>query len=255
MKKLAYFRTSVNTLIITLALLLAAVATTASAQGVASQEPPAGFGTMLVYLGTGVFDAADPDYQAPDAEFWHREIMGRSDADIAQNRAEALAFFAERFGLDPDGHGGLMFTDFMVDPRSEYRAYVSSETAIPSDGWVVRDGGWMLSVTEPDGLTLGGEFAGTHVPQGAVFVFGEYNIDVPDGDEIIIHDRSGSAIIGTDSGMMFRCDLWHPEWGDGLAQGLSAPRILEDGRTQANIRNVLTFSGFGDPDGVPSSSD
>ena len=255
MKNVAHFRTSVNALIVALVMLLAVGATTASAQGVASQQPPAGFDTMLVYLGTGVYDAADPNYEAPDADYWHREIMGRSDADIAQNRADALAFFAERFGLDPETQDGLAFTDFMVDPRNEYRAYVSSEVAIPSEGWVVRDGGWRLAVTDPDGLTLGGEFAGTHVPQGAFFVFGEYNIDVPGGDDIIIHYRSGSAIIGTDSGMMFRCDLWHAEWGDGLAQGLSAPRTLEDGRTQANIRNVLTFSGFGDPDGVPSSSD
>ena len=255
MKTLAYGRTFVNTLIVALALLLAVGATTASAQGVASQQPPAGFDTMLVYLGTGVFDAADPSYEAPDAEYWHREIMGRSDADIAQNRAEALAFFAERFGLDPETQDGLMFTDFMVDPRSEYRAYVSSAAAIPSEGWVVRDGGWMLSVSDPDGIALGGEFAGTHVPQGAFFVFGEYNIDVPDGDDIVIHYRSGSAIIAAENGMMFRCDLWHPEWGEGMAQGLSAPRTLEDGRTQANIRNVLTFSGFGDPDGVPNSTD
>ena len=255
MRTLAQIRTAVNTLTVALALLLAVSATTATAQGVASQEPPAGFDTMLVYLGTGVYDVDDPNYEAPDAEYWHREIMGRSDADIAQNRADALAFFAERFGLDPETQDGLMFTDFMVDPRNEYRVYVSSEEAVPSEGWVVRDGGWMLTVTDPDGVTLGGEFAGTQVPEGAFFVFGEYNIDVPDGDDLVIHYRSGSAIIATDTGMMFLCDLWHPEWGEGLAQGISAPRTLEDGRTQANIRNVLTFPGLGDPDGVPRSTD
>ena len=237
-----------------LAVLLLAGASAASAQGVADQRPPAGFDTMLVYLGTGVYDPDDPDYDAPDADFWHREIMGRSDADIAQNRAEALAFFEERFGLDPEQQDGLMFVDFMLDPRNEYRAYVSSEAAIPAEGWVVRDGGWMLTVTAPEGVELGGEFAGTHVPEGAFFVFGEYNIDVPGDDPIIIHYRSGSAIVPTDDGMMFRCDLTHDERGEGLAQGISAPQTLEDGRTHANIRNVLTFPGLGDPEGVPGAS-
>jgi len=243
-------RQFIHALIATLLLVAGSLAT---AQGVADQRPPDGFETMLVYLGTGVFDAADPDYEMPDADFWHREIMGRSDAQIAENRAEAVAFFERRFGLNPDAHSGLMLVDFMVDPRNEYRAYVSSEVAIPSEGWIVRDGGWMLSVTDPDGLDLGGEFEGTHVPQGAIFVFGEYNIDVPGDEPIIVHYQSGQPIVATASGMMFLCETYHPEWGWGRAQGISAPVTLEDGRTQANIRNVLTFSGFGDPERVPNA--
>ncbi len=245
-------RQLIHALIATLLLFAGSLAT---AQGVADQQPPDGFETMLVYMGTGVYDATDPDYVMPDGDVWHREIMGRSDAEIAENRAEAVAFFEERFGLNPDTQDGLMLVDFMFDPRNEYRAYVSSEAAIPSEGWVVRDGGWMLSVTDPDGLDLGGEFAGTHVPQGAVFVFGDYNIDVPGGEPIIIHYQSGQPIVATESGMLFLCETYHPEWGWGRAQGISAPVTLEDGRTQANVRNVLTFSGLGDPDRVPNARD
>lgn len=32
----------------------------------------------------------------------------------------------------------------------------------------------------------------------------------------------------------------------GWHRAISAPQTLEDGRTQANIRNVLTFPGLGD---------
>jgi hypothetical protein len=180
--------------------------------------------------------------------------MGRSDAEIEQNRADALAFFAQRYGLDPEAQDGLEFADFMLDPRNEYRAYVVSGETVSSEGWVVRDGGWRLEVTAPDGVTLGGEFEGTHMSQGSFLVFGDYNIDIPNGEPIIIHYESGGPIIPTEEGMMFRCDLTHPEWGEGLAQGISAPQTLEDGRTHANIRNVLTFPGLGDPNEVPSST-
>lgn len=156
---------------------------------------------MLAYMGTGVYDADDPNYEMPDGNVWHRDIMGRSDAEIAQNRADAVAFFRERFGLDPDEQDGLMLVDFMFDPRNEYRAYVSSEAAIPREGWVVRDGGITLSVTDPEGLDLGGELEGTHVPEGAMFVFGDDNIEVPEGDPIVIHYQSGQPIVATESGM------------------------------------------------------
>lgn len=243
-----------NLLIASIATLLLLSASLSFAQGIAAHEAPDGFDKMLVYMGTGVFDPDDTDYEAPDGDVWHREIMGRSDAEIEQNRDEALAFFSERFGLDPDTQDGLEFTDFMLDPRMEYRAYVVSEETVPSEGWIVRDGGWRLEVTNPEGVTLGGEFEGTHVPEGAFFVFGEYNIEVPDGEPIIIHYESGSAIVPTEKGLMFICDLSHPEWGEGLAQGISSPHTLEDERRQANIRNVLTFSGHGDPAEVPGST-
>lgn len=253
MKNLAYARSLVNPLLVTLALFTLAAASAGWAQGLDAQQPPDGFGVTIVYMGTGVYDADDAGYEAPDGDVFHREIMGRSDAEIAQDRADAVAFFETRFGLNPDEDEGLMMTDFMLDPRNEYRAYLSSETPIPSEGWVIRDGGWNLSVTDPDGRTLGGEFEGTHVPMGAMFVYGDYNIDVPGDDPIVIHYQSGSPIVMGMDGMMFRCEISHSEWGTGLAQGISAPAMLDDGRTHANIRNVLTFPGLGDPGGVPNA--
>jgi hypothetical protein len=212
-----------------------------------AQEPqvPSGFDQLLVYMAAGTFDPNDPDYQAPDGDFWHREIMGRSDDEIAQNRTEAVEFFKTRFGIDPDNDDSVMFQSFMVDPRNEYRAYVVADREVPAEGWVVRDGGWSLAVMNPEGLTLGGDFEGVSVPQGSMMVFGDYNIDTG-AEPIIIHYQSGEPIVPQAAGWIaFRCELISEEFGQGLAQGISARVTLENGLVNANIRNVLTFPGLG----------
>jgi hypothetical protein len=78
--------------------------------------------------------------------FFQKQIMHRSDAQIAEEQAKALAFFKQRFGLDP-ANGDVSISMFMFDPRNNYRAYVVSGEAVPSSGWVVRDGGWNATVT------------------------------------------------------------------------------------------------------------
>jgi hypothetical protein len=217
---------------------------------IAAQEvaPPEGFDAYLVYTAAGVYDPDDPNYEAPDGMFFQREIMGRTDAEIEQNKQDAIAFFIERFGVDPTDNADVSFTDssFMVDPRNEYRAYVVSGHEVPAEGWVIRDGGWSVRITNPDGITLGGEFAGEHAPAGSSFFFGDYNIDVPGEDPIIIHYQSAFIASPNASGTFaFRCEVISEDFGTGLAQGISAPQTTEDGLRHANIRNILTFPGLG----------
>lgn len=239
-----------------LTLFISSMAVAAPPQDVNTPTPD-GFGKFLVYMAAGVYDPADPNYAAPDGAYFHKEIMGRSNAEIAQNRADAVAFFEQRFGLNPDEDAGVMFGPFMFDPRNDYRAYVVSGESVSSSGWVIRDGGWSLAVTAPDGITLGGEFEGRHVPAGTMMVYGDYNIlALTQGQErgnargaqrepIIIHYQSGDPIIPGPDGIAFHCELISEDFGHGLAQGVSAPEVLPDGRTQANVRNVLTFPGLG----------
>ncbi len=64
---------------------------------------------------------------------------------------------------------------------------------MPSEGWVVRDGGFMVMIMED--TIVHGEFGGEEgkvVPAGSMLVYGEYNIDrSPSGkDPLIIHYRS-----------------------------------------------------------------
>jgi hypothetical protein len=51
-----------------------------------------------------------------------------------------------------------------------------------------------------------------------------------------------------DGSVYFRCVLRSDsfeDFGGGLAQGISAPKTLPDGRRVANVRNILTFPGLG----------
>lgn len=215
----------------------------ASAQG-GGDDTPAGFDAFLVYMANGIYDPNDAGYTAPDGDYFQRDIMGRTDEEIEQDRANAIAFFKERFGIDVVDNENVMFTSFTFDPRNEYRAYVIAGRDVPPEGWVVRDGGWSVAVINPDGLTLGGEYEGVQVPQGSMMVFGDYNIDVPGEDPIIIHYQSGGPIIPSDQGIQFHCELISEDFGHGLAQGISAGSVQDDGLFHANVRNVLTFPGL-----------
>ena len=84
-------------------------------------------------------------------------IMGRSNEEIIEHRNEAIGFFIERFGLDPEdpvNQGRLSLTAVYQNPGIQYRAYTISGEAIPSSGWRVHDGGWILVVEDPAGITL-----------------------------------------------------------------------------------------------------
>ncbi|HII06502.1 MAG TPA: hypothetical protein HA349_04080 [Methanotrichaceae archaeon] len=235
---------------------------------------PDRFDKFLAYMGAGVYVLDDPNFTAPDYMYFQKEIMGRNETGIEADRTAAMQYFLDTFGLDffeeevdenatseefmgPEGacqmaelcdiKGVATFNGFMLDPRNEYRAYVVSEMAAPSVGWMVRDGGWIVNTVEDATLhgTWGGE-AGKAVPTGSILVFGDYNVDT--GEEpIIIHYQSESPIIPGAEGIMFLCELTHPEFGKGRAQGISVPQTLEDDRAQTNIRNILTFPAYGHP--------
>lgn len=239
---------------------LFALMLSASIPSIASAEPPpapAGFDKTLVFMMNGEYDPNDTSAM-PDGDTFVREIMERSDEEVAAEFGRAESFFRDRFGLDftnvesVDGiksiDGAMLDTrGFMVDPRRDYRAYIISGEDVPAEGWVVRDGGWMVGIPE-GGATLHGEWGGEEgidVPGGSFLVFGDYNIDT--GNEpIVIHYESGSPILpmGVDGIMAFSCDLFHEEWGAGRANGtVLAPEQLADGTIKESTRNVLTFPG------------
>lgn len=198
------------------------------------QSPaPEPFGQYIVYSAAGVYDASVPPPEGDLTEWFHFEVMGRSQEEFEAERDEADAYFRERFG---DLYTGELEA-FGVDPRDEYRAYYISGMYVPPEGFVVRDGGFRTMLTN-----------------GGMVVYGDYNIKLegrgnsPDPEPLIIHYQSADPIFGTDHGMFFRCEVStdaFEDYGGGLAQGVSAPETLPDGRTVANIRNVLTFPGLG----------
>lgn len=234
--------------------LLGVLAVSVSAASWSLNPPPDNFGFQLVYMQDGVYDPSVPPAEGDLAEWFHQEIMGRSDAEIEAERAAAEAYFQEQFGETL----GELFA-FGVDPRDEYRVYSITGLRVPSEGWEVRDGGFRLDIQDDGsgGETLHGVYGGEEgkwVPEGALVVFGEYNIDVKqwngqdDPDDIIIHYESAEPIVPSDEGMFFRCHLSSDSFDDhggGLAQGVSAPQTTVDGLKVSNVRTILTFPGLG----------
>jgi len=258
---------------------------------------PDGFEKTLVYMGAGKYDPSVQPEEGNLTEWYHMEIMNRTDAEIAEEQQAADAYFEEQFG--PGLPPAMAFGS---DPRNEYRAYYVSNESAPPDGWVVRDGGFMVMIPE-GGMNLTGTWGGengTFVPGGSFLVVGDYNILMSEGnatdnvtgnatdnvtgnatdnmtgnatdnmtgnatdnvtgnatdnmtgnataeETMIIHYQSAEPIIPSqelDGAFFFRCTLSSDEFGEGIAQGVSAPQ-MEGNVTQANIRNVLTFPAFG----------
>jgi hypothetical protein len=222
-----------------------------SCQGHYEGPYPDGFDGFLVFMATGSIPLADGFFL--DGMIFQQQIMHRTAGEIAQNRADALDFFATRFGIaDASNHPDFLFLGFYVDPRIEYRAYVISGERVPPEGFTVHDGGWIALVTNPNGTTLGGAFAGVHVPLNTVLSFGDYNVEVtkkgkggPKPDPIVIHYRCNTPLVPTLSGgEVFDCALESDDFGAGIAQGVTTP-VIEDGSLQPNGRTVLTFSAQG----------
>lgn len=235
--------------------------------------PPQGFYSYITYTANETYDPstppADPRFTncgqgVCSGDFFQEEIMGRTPAEVAALEANAKAFILARFGLDVDDPalaGRIFFTDFMIDPRGGYRARVISGMRVPRSGYRVWDGGWNMVVLDPNGVELGGEFAGRTAPAGSLIVFGEYAIDTRRrrGRRYInISYRAGSPVeFGQSSGLgAFSCELLYGRQEAtqlydlsvehrGLAQGTVTFQPQPNGEVRDNWRNAITFSRRG----------
>ncbi|MGB0514627.1 MAG: hypothetical protein ACPGJE_07280 [Wenzhouxiangellaceae bacterium] len=236
-------------------------------------KAPDGFDDLLVYLQNGIFDPAAPHPVIPgcaggicDGNYFQEVFQGRTTAEVEALEAQAKSFFFERFGIDVDDPamaGRAVLQRFLLDPRAEYRAYVISDVYVPPEGFVINDGGWLLIITDPNGIELtSGPFAGQRIPAASLALFGEYQIEVQRGARVVrtidLSYRSGSFVIPDANGLAhFGCELKRgrlDENGffdlsvprDGLAQGYAAPFLdLGDGTVKANVRNTITIGGLG----------
>ena len=247
-------------------LLVAAVAFAtglAPAASATRTTPPTGFDGYMVFMATGSFPATEPALVGAEGERFHREVMGRSDAEIAEQRATAVARFEEQYGLDfsaSDRAGGAMFGPFVMNPGYDYRLYSMAGQDVPAEGWEINDGGFLFMTTEP--TTIYGAWGGpegTAVPAGTVAMVGDYRIDRMVGgelDPLVFSYRDAGPMVPDDAGhFYFRCEIQSAELGEGLIQGVWAPEEMSDGRMRANTRTVVTFPpGVGDiPDAGESA--
>jgi hypothetical protein len=176
-----------------------------------------------------------------------KNTLGLTDQQIEVKRNSAIAFFAQRFGIDVNDPR-VYFTGFQVDPATDYRVMMmTGEENNPDKGYPIIEGGFIVAVMDPAGLDLGGEFAGTHVPAGTVFAAGGTYVIKRGGhrEDIVINFQSRGPNQPVGTGLVVNCEVEYPEWGKGLGWGYFELHKLSNGQISAQGRNVLTFPGLG----------
>ncbi|MCB1935901.1 MAG: hypothetical protein KDF59_08170 [Nitrosomonas sp.] len=221
---------------------------------------PAGFDSLVLYIGAGIFDPSVSETRPGvtgctglfcDGDFFQKNIMNRTDAEVAEIRENARQHFIMHFGVDVDDPayaGRVSLTQFMVNPDFQYRVHALAGEQVPSDGWIIRDGGYQFLVTDPNGIYVNDPMMGQiHVPAGSGGFFGNYNIlktdkhGNPNGELIIFYQSDTPAIPLPNGDFYFKCTMFNDDWGQGIGMGTMNFVPLEDGRVRGNVRNVLSF--------------
>jgi len=211
---------------------------------------PTDFRKLIMFVTSTPFTSVDGSFYingvfGGNGLNFQRNVMQRNDFEIGRNRSEAITFFNSRFGVDVS-NPGVYFTGFEGMQDINYRAVIISNENVPRKGWNVNDGGWLAIVTNPAGLTLGGQFAGVHVPQFTMFIYGDYKVDRPHSP-IVLHFQSRQPILPAENWkVVIDLDIHNEEYGRGHAIGATMPVRLPDGRLVFNTRNVITFPPFGE---------
>ncbi len=230
------------TKILGLTLLMTACDAPDAAAPAPTPEPFAGF---IVYVADGVWNPATSEPPLT-LEQTQRERWGLSDAEIASYRAEAAAFYEQRFGVDIDDPANaerVHVLSFGCDPRLAYRVVTMAGREVPPEGWPICDAGYLVTITDPNGFELGGEFAGLHAPVGASMSFGRYQIDTG-GEPLDVAFRSLTPYVSDPYGAAaIRCEIDSPQLGVGEANLVFKLDQLPSGEFALMIRNVLTFDG------------
>jgi hypothetical protein len=207
--------------------------------------PAEGFVKTALLMGNGI---VDPNQLIIFDMSYHTDIRKRSTEQIAAHRALAIAHFEDTFEIDVaalESQGKVVFSPFILTDDMQYRVFSMSDIWVPSAGFQMADGGWLLMVTDPSGITVNGD---TLIPSGSMSVYGEYfimaeNIAGKSQEPVIVHYQSDRFIItGFYGETPILCDVFHPDWGWGKAQGVALMFPEGDGMN-ANTRNVFTFAG------------
>lgn len=216
-------------------------------------EHPYGVGAYFLLLADGFVYAPTvphPDanisncvFGACDGAYFHKQVLGLEDSEIAALESEAVEFYKTRFGIDvnaPENFGRIALRHYQSDPRTKYRVISSSKGKVPAEGWPATQIGWILTVIDPSGYELGGEFSGQVVPAGTFFSYADWVFD-RDGGFMTVHFESLVPELATQ--MAFQYSVSHKWFGTGFGQGIgnfvpqADPAIFG-----VDIRAMFTFN-------------
>ncbi|MBP2857469.1 hypothetical protein J8657_07630 [Dickeya oryzae] len=223
---------------------------------------PMGFKQVLVFMGTGALDITKTEPfpgvsgcqgTLCTSDYFYTHIMGLSDSEVAQKREEAIRYFNREFGIDVNAliaQNRIELKPYTGNPDGHYRLYSLAGMVLPSEGWVVRDGGFYITVLDSSGIPLAGNHRGeTATPLNQMY-YGSYNIlatsDSQKTREIIVNYESNAlAAISPDRlRTTFNTRTYSKLWGEGQSY-VSYEFELSGGQTVlTNGREVMTFSKY-----------
>lgn len=253
----------------TVALATGLLLTSGAAMAKKGVTTPDGFESVLILMGTGTIDKHNPephpgvincDGLICDGEFFQKEIMGRTDAEIAEVAQQAKTFYLERFGLAADdlvANNRATFKSFTLNPDFEYRLQIATGMKAKGEGWIIRDGGFNLTITDPQGVPMAGEMAGRLAKPDDQFLFGSYNILVTNKKgkpkkELVIDYRSRVPAVSDEDGFRLQSFLSSEEFGEGLVLGTILTRDGADETIKVNGRTVISFPAETQLDSFPA---
>jgi hypothetical protein len=176
-----------------------------------------------------------------DGQNFQSKIMNRSQAEIAKHREAAIQYFSKKFGVDVKS-SSVFFNGFEVMPDIGYHVRFDSDRKGERYDRI-EDGGWIVVVVDPDGLVLGGDFQDLRVPQGTMFVYGDYKINYPRRRAEVIAYKSNKPFIPQfDGSFIASFDLKGENYFTGTASATISPKSSSDMTVVADIRNVAKLT-------------
>ncbi len=197
----------------------------------------------ISFVADGAYTPPNAGDAPPSVDAVYVDAMGLTPEEVAERQEEAARHFARAFGADvaaAENAGRLLLVPFVVQPTVAYRATAVNGENL-AEPLVVQDAGWLLTVLDPNGFELGGDFAGQMAAPGVVGSVGDYGIE--DGDAVVrIKYQAARPMIVSGAGDIdFECELDSAVLGGGLARGTQRLVPDETGALLMMIQNELGF--------------
>ncbi|BEM77683.1 hypothetical protein SME38J_17860 [Serratia marcescens] len=223
---------------------------------------PMGFSQVLTFMGSGVINITQSEPfpgvsgclgTLCTSDYFYTQIMGLNKQQLVQKREDAIAYFNREFGIDVNAliaQKRIELKPYTGNPDGEYRLYSVAGMDLPSAGWIVRDGGFYITVLDNGGIPLGGRHRGEKATPKNQMYYGNYNIlaTVPPHQlkEIIIRYESNEMAVISPDGLRttFNTRTYNDRWGEGQSYVSYEFKLKADQTVLTNGREVMTFAKY-----------
>lgn len=223
---------------------------------------PMGFSQVLTFMGSGVINITKSEPfpgvtgclgTLCTSDYFYTHIMGFNEQQVAQKREDAVVYFNQEFGIDVKtlvAQKRIELKPYTGNPDGEYRLYSVAGMNLPAAGWIVRDGGFYITVLDKGGIPLGGRHSGeTATPKNQMY-YGNYNILATSPPhqlkEIVISYESNEMAVISPDGLRttFNTRTHNERWGEGQSYVSYEFKLNGDKTVLTNGREVMTFAKY-----------